>query len=208
MTAYDEIVRRNVEAYDGAVAERAAGEAYLQPWKLTEHESFEQRLADAGHRTIIEIGAGTGVHSRRFADAGYDVLATDPSPAMIAHCAARGLQTQQTDVIGLRLDEPRDAAFAMNSLLHVPRALLGTALGTIRRALVPGGLCYVGIYGGEAREGVVDEDGYEPKRWFASHSDEEMVAAAWSVYGLVDFHVVDLGVADLHFQSLTLQRPR
>jgi SAM-dependent methyltransferase len=156
---------------------------------------------------VVEIGAGTGFHSRRFADAGFDVLATDPSPAMVAHCMSLGLATRQADVLDLALDDPVDAAFAMNSLLHVPRRLLPQAFERICALLAPSGSVYVGIYGGNAEEGFREQDQYEPKRFFASHTDEELLAAASSTFTVVDFHTIDLGSDDLHFQSLTMERP-
>lgn len=205
MPDYDEILQRNVQAYEGVVAERASGDAAT--WKLEEHDGFASKLVDARCRSVVEIGAGTGFHSRRFADAGFDVLATDPTPAMVAYCRSSGLDAMQADVLGLALEQPRDAAFAMNSLLHVPRALLRSALERVAGALRAKGLFYLGVYGGNAHEGVMEQDSYVPKRWFASHTDEELMDAASSVFDVLDFHVTDLGRHELHFQSLTLRAP-
>ena len=203
MSEYDEVLQRNVQAYDGVVEERASGGAVS--WKVEEHDGFASNLVAAGWKSVVEIGAGTGFHSSRFAEAGFNVLATDPTPAMVAYCRSLGLEAMQIDVLGLELEQPRDAAFAMNSLLHVPRALFRSALERVAGVLRPGGLFYIGIYGGRAHEGVNEQDSYVPKRWFASHTDEELVDAASSVFEVRDFHVTDLGRDELHFQSLTLR---
>lgn len=205
MESYEDILTRNIAAYEGAVQERASGS--IAPWKLDEHEAFRQRLEEEGGSAIVEVGAGTGFHSRRFADAGLDVLATDPSPAMVTYCRSLGLRALATDVIGLRLDQPRDAAFSMNSLLHVPVADFPRALASLESAIRPGGLVYIGMYGGADEEGVRDGDHYVPKRWFVSHSDERLLDFVSSLFEVLDFHTVDVGGDDnFHFQSLTLRR--
>ena len=113
----------------------------------------------------------------------------------------------EADVLALRLEAPRDAAFAMNSLLHVPAVVFPTALERVADVIRIGGLCYLGVYGGRDAEGVRDEDHYVPKRWFVSYSDERLVEQALTVFDIVDFHAVDLGSdEDFHFQSLTLRR--
>src|SRR5207249_11287555 len=65
----------------------------------------------------------------------------------------------------------------LNSLLHVPRAQFRAALERVAAALRPNGLFYLGVYGGHTREGVMEEDRYVPKRFFSSHTDEELVDA-------------------------------
>lgn len=203
--AYDEVLARNVTAYDAAVAERAAGET--PAWKIAEHDAFVARLMAEGARSLVEIGAGTGFHARRFADAGLDVLATDPSPAMVAYCRSLGLAAARTDVLGLALPAPRDAAFAMSSLLHVPVADVPAALARVRENVRAGGLVYIGLYGGVDREGELAHDTYVPKRWFVSHGDARLVALAAAAFEIVDFHTVDVGLGEVHFQALTLRAP-
>ena len=206
MTSYEEVLARNVQAYDGAVSERAG--IRLDGWKLAEHEAFASRLRAAGSQTIVELGAGTGVHGAAFVDAGFDVLCTDPSLAMVEHCRSLGLTAAQSDALSLRLEQPVDAAFAMNSFLHIPASDLGDALRHVRSCLRTGGLFYLGMYGGVDSEGPREADSYVPKRWFVSHSDERLLEFVAPVFEVVDFHAVDLGAGpDFYFQSLTLQAP-
>ena len=58
----------------------------------------------AGARRLIEIGAGTGIHGRWFADQGVDVVSTDASAGMVEACRALGLAAEQVDVLNLDLD--------------------------------------------------------------------------------------------------------
>jgi hypothetical protein len=99
-----------------------------------------------------------------------------------------------------------DSAFAMNSLLHVPRCQLQGALSAIRGSLNPSGLFYWGQYGGEQREGVDEEDGYEPKWFFSLLDDERIREAASRKFTLVEFVVIPFEDNDpFQYQSLILR---
>ncbi len=132
------------------------------------------------------------------------MLCIDPAQAMVAHRRAHGLNALQTDVLNLVVSPPADSVFAMNSLLHVPAARFPEALLRTRGALRPGGLCYIGMYGGADHEGPFEHDHYVPPRWFVSHSDDRLLELARQTFDVVDFHTVDIGDDGYHFQSLTL----
>jgi SAM-dependent methyltransferase len=108
----------------------------------------------------------------------------------------------------LRLDFPPesfDAVYALNCLLHVPNADLPAVLRTIRAVLVPGGLFFLGAYGGDGAEGVATDDDHDPPRFFSWRTGEQTRGYAGRLFDIVDFHTVALdGIA---FQSLTLSRP-
>jgi SAM-dependent methyltransferase len=63
-----------------------------------------------------------------------------------------------------RLPRPRgtsgsfDAVYALNCLLHVPSPDLPSVLAAIEEVLVPGGLLYVGTWGGVDEEGSIRDD--------------------------------------------------
>src|ERR1700722_3394098 len=100
-----------------------------QAWKLAEREAFAATLAAEGLSGLLEIGAGTGQESLFFAGRGLQVVATDASPAMVARCAAKGLDARVMDFAGLDFpDASFDAVHAMNCLLHVPNAELPAVL--------------------------------------------------------------------------------
>jgi SAM-dependent methyltransferase len=201
---YDEVLGPLREAYD---AEAAARDGFVkEPWKLTERQAFRDRLA-AGAR-LLEVGAGTGQDSAYFQREGCAVVAADLSPVMVEHCRAKGLEAHVVDF--LRLDLPAgsfDAVFAMNCLLHVPNHDLPAVLAAIRAVLRPGGLFFLGVYGGlESAEGPIDGDDHVPPRFFSWRTDERLLGFATAWFDVVDFHAVDVG-RGRRFQSLTLRRP-
>jgi SAM-dependent methyltransferase len=157
--------------------------------------------------TLLEVGAGTGVMGRWYADQGLRVTATDLAPVMIQHCRDKGLEAYEMDFLSLKFDEPFDAVFGMNCLLHVPRAELRASLASISACLKPGGVAYLGQYGGIDREGPWVGDSYEPKRFFSYSSDEAMQAAAAEFFENVDFRTIAVNHYDeAHYQALTLRR--
>ncbi|WP_433282884.1 methyltransferase domain-containing protein [Micromonospora sp. CA-244673] len=201
---YAEVLRPLREAYDTRAAWREG--LTKEPWKVAERQAFRDRLA-AGAR-LLEIGAGTGQDSAWFQREGFGVVAADLSPAMVEHCRAKGIEAHVMDF--LRLDFPArsfDAVFAMNCLLHVPNQDLPAVLAAIRAILRPGGLFFVGVYGGtESAEGPISDDEHEPPRFFSFRTDEQLLTFAAASFDVVDFHPVDVG-RGYRFQSLTLRRP-
>jgi SAM-dependent methyltransferase len=97
-----------------------------------------------------------------------------------------------------------DAVHAMNCLLHVPDAELPRVLAAIAAVLRPGGLFFLGVYGGAGTEGQAEWDEHVPKRFFSFRTDEQIVAFAAERFDVLDFHVVGQGTQ--RFQSLTLRR--
>jgi SAM-dependent methyltransferase len=189
-------------AYDGSAETRSAGERAL--WQLKERETFLARLQREGSRTLLEIGAGAGHDSLYFADNGISVVATDLSPQMVAMCHRRGLDAHVMDVLHLELPAGSfDAAYAMNSLLHVPNSDLADALTRVSRSLKPGALFYLGLYGGEEPfEGILSADWHVPARFFSFRTDIQLLAVVEPLFEIEDFHVVE---DDRHFQALTLR---
>src|SRR5262245_50180042 len=65
-------------AYDAKVAERDAH--VVEPWKDAERARLLELLRAEQRTTLVDIGAGTGVHGAYFRDAGLDVTCVDCSP--------------------------------------------------------------------------------------------------------------------------------
>jgi SAM-dependent methyltransferase len=192
-------------AYDAAADERELGS--VAPWKADERVRFLSRLRAEGAETLLELGAGTGVHGRWFADQGLSVTATDLSPVMVEHCRAKGLTALQMDMQSLAFATPFDAVFAMNCLLHVPNAELAAVLERIAAALRPGGIGFIGQWSGLDEEGPWAGDTYEPKRFFSFRSDEALMRALAQQFAIIDFRNEAYGGADgLAFQAATLRR--
>lgn len=202
---YDEVLDPLRQAYDTGAAWRDG--LTKQPWKVAERQAFMDRLASGAR--LLEVGAGTGQDSAFFQQEGLVVVAADLSPVMVEHCRAKGIDAHVMDF--LHLDVPAgsfDAVFAMNCLLHVPNHDLPAVLTAIRAVLRPGGLYFVGVYGGnESTEGPSDGDQHVPPRFFSWRTDEQLLGFATDArFDVVDFHLVDTG-RGYSFQSLTLRRP-
>lgn len=202
---YEDVTAALRDAYDGSADDRERAER--APWRHRERAAFFHRLAAEGCRTLLEVGAGTGQDSAWFAGQGLDVLATDLSPAMVAYCRAKGLSARVADVLHPGVPAGAfDAVYTVNCLLHVPDTDLPAALCALATTLRPGGLCYLGMYGGRAEEGVWARDWHDPPRFFCFRTDARIRRAAGAVFDLLDFHTLDSGEG-LRFQSLTLRRP-
>ncbi|MBA2891746.1 class I SAM-dependent methyltransferase [Nonomuraea soli] len=191
-------------AYDGGAGRRDG--SGKQPWKLAERAAFLERVREDGGRRLLEVGAGTGQDSAYFLANGLDVVAVDLSPEMVERCREKGVDAHVMDFLHLDFAPGSfDAVYAMNCLLHVPDEDLPAVLDAIRTLLRPGGLLYVGVYGGGTLrgEGPYDGDDHDPPRFFSFRTDEELQAFTSGSFRTVDFHVV--GVDALRFQSLTLR---
>lgn len=88
----------------------------------TEFALLRHLLKPATGTTLLDVGSGTGQFSRRFAQAGLDVVGLDPAPAMLA--VARRHVPESPCVLGSALALPfRDQSFdyvaAVTSLCFV-----------------------------------------------------------------------------------------
>jgi SAM-dependent methyltransferase len=197
--------------YDDEAAERAQDASY-PAWKAQERERFLRLLQAEGKRTLLEIGSGPGRDALFFRQHGLEVVCTDLSPAMVRHCRAKGLTAQVMDFF--HLDFPAqsfDAIHALNCLLHVPTADLPGVLRPIQTVLRPGGLFYLGVYGGVERDGVSPSDPHERagvRRFFSYHSDDRLRELVGPWFAIVSFTAIPIDrEPDVHFQSLILRRP-
>jgi SAM-dependent methyltransferase len=197
---YDELLPALRAAYDGKADFR--DQLAKSDWKLAERAAFGARVQE-GQR-LLEVGAGTGQDSEYFASLGLDVIATDLSPAMVEHCRAKGLDARVMDVLGLSFpDASFDAVYTVNCLLHVPNADLPAALAAIHGVLRPGGLCYVGMYGGDGTEGPLADDQHDPPRFFSWRTLEQLRGYVDPLFSIVDAHTVETPWEG-NFHSLTL----
>lgn len=99
-----------------------------------------------------------------------------------------------------------DAIYALNCLLHVPTRDLPAVLEKLQGLLKPGGLFFLGVYGGAEEEGVREKDWHDPPRFFAHHTEEYMQQVTTQFFELVSFKAVPLGEHRWHFQRFILRR--
>ena len=188
---YHQVIIDLRSAYEQKVEERS--QRPLQPWKVAVRERFLARLQQEGKQSLLEIGAGTGHDSLFFQQAGLTVTCTDLTPTMVEHCRGLGLQAEVVDFAQLPHHFAAvsfDALYAMNCLLHVPKADFPSILQGIRTILRPDGLFFLGQYGDVDEEGVWDGDHYEPKRFFARYRDEQIRAIVKQFFAVEEFQSI------------------
>lgn len=204
---FDELRSNLRQSYDQKVDERDS--RTIQPWKLEVRAHFLSLLHQEQKRTLLEVGAGSGQDSLYFRKQGLAATCIDLSPEMVSLCRKKGLPAYEMDVTRLQFAPASfDAVYSLNCLLHLPHAQFQTALTEINTVLKPAGLFYLGVYGGYQHKGIWPDDPYEPKRFFAFYSDEELQKQVTSVFDLVSFQTIafDEGETGLHFQSCILRK--
>mmetsp|Transcript_150232 Transcript_150232/g.482792 ORF Transcript_150232/g.482792 Transcript_150232/m.482792 type:complete len:223 (+) Transcript_150232:78-746(+) len=192
--------------YDEEALQRQSRE--LAPWKERERNRFHECVSGQGR--VLELGSGPGRDAEYFVQCGFCVTCLDASKEMVACCIAKGLDSFVSDITEPLefADVSFDAVFAMNSLLHVPKDKLPSVLAEVRRVLRPGGLFFMGVYGGTEFEGNWDEDPTGRHRFFAYYSDEALRDMVHTFFAEEYFAAIQSGPrAGLHFQSMLLRRP-
>ncbi len=207
MYDYQQVITTLRSAYSHESAEQRDN-AEKEAWKVVERQRFLDLLHQEGKAALLEVGAGTGHDGLFFQDSGLKVVCTDLSPAMVSLCRAKGLEAYVMDF--MHLDFPPasfDAIYALNCLLHVPTRDLPAVLQKLRDLLYPGGLFFLGVYGGMEKEGVNENDYHIPPRFFAYHTDEFMRQVTAPIFDLLSFKAIAPPNRTMHFQSMTLRRP-
>lgn len=125
-------------------------------------DAFLDRLKSGAR--VLELGCGGGRDAARIAERGFDLDATDATPAMVRKANQRfdvGARVMRFDELEAR--EACDAVWAHACLLHCTRAELPRVLGRIRSALVPGGFHFANYKLGDADH---PDEGRDPLgRW-------------------------------------------
>ncbi|BFH60551.1 8-oxo-dGTP diphosphatase MutT [Paenibacillus azoreducens] len=192
------------QAYDNHADLRNSAE--LEGWKADERDHVLDVFRSHHVRSILEIGAGPGRDSLFFKEHGFDITAVDLSEEMVRLCKEKGLRARVMDFYHLDFaDCSFDAVYAMNCLLHVPKAQLHVVLTEIKRILKPSGIFYLGLYGGMSTDGIWEQDSYKPKRYFAMYPDEEIERIIKGYFQIEDFHTRFMGEGNPHFQAILLR---
>ena len=117
---------------------------------------------------ILELGCGGGRDSARIVERGFDLDATDGTPAMVQKANERfdvGARLLRFDE--LEASKSYDAVWAHACLLHVPRADLPVVLASIHDALRPQGWHFANykLGDGEARDPLGRLTNLPDERW-------------------------------------------
>jgi SAM-dependent methyltransferase len=199
-----EIIENICRSYDNHAQDREKD--VMQDWKIAPRRDFLNLLQKEGKKTLLEIGAGHGRDSRFFQDNGLCVTAVDISNEMVKLCVNKGINAYQMDFFHLsELEAKFDAVWAMNCLLHVEKAYLEDVFKEINAILKISGLFFMGVYGGEDKEGIWEDDPYTPKRFYSSFSDNEIQRKVSDYFDIVNFNAIETGGKN-HFQALVLRK--
>ena len=194
------------KAYDRQAHDRDSGET--SEWKIKERADFLSMLQKEGENTLLEIGSGPGRDGLFFLENGLKVTCIDLSPDNIHLCRKKGLTAYVMDMGNMFFpDNSFDAAYALNSMLHLSKVELPGVLKDIHFMLKPGGLFYMGVYGGNDFEGIRENDWAEPKRFFSYYTDDHIREVVGEVFEILDFRCIMYQEdASHHFQSLFLKK--
>ena len=92
---------------------------------------------------MLELACGTGTWTRALLPLGRELTAIDASPEMLSLARQKLgnalVQFQQADLFGWQPSQQYDLVFFANWLSHVPPKRLEAFLGTVARAVRPGG---------------------------------------------------------------------
>ncbi|WP_165225792.1 class I SAM-dependent methyltransferase [Aquisphaera insulae] len=160
---------------------------------------FEAHLKPGS--AIIDLGCGSGRDLKRFAKGGHRPVGIDYSLPLLG-LAAR-FSGQATVLGNIRLvpfrAEAFDAAWAMASLLHLPRSAIGRALRQIAACLKPGAPLFAGLKLGIGEE--TDSLGRFTTFYAADEWSDILAESNFSVYDL-QIDIERRRLADGGFQEI------
>ena len=190
-------------AYDADVDRRNA--MVPAAWRTDIIDDLLARLGEGAH--VLELGCGTGQLAAYAQAKGFDVTAIDLSPGNVAATAARGIEAHVADFGSLPFASGSfDAAFAMQSFIHVPTGDLPGVHAEARRVLKADGYLTTITWGGERHEGPLDDEWLDPPRYFNFFPDDEFLRVERPGFDVIDLAIVNATEHDdLRAQVLTLR---
>ena len=170
-SALEDLEERLARFYDQEAPQRL--KRPLPAERIGARDAFVRLLATEDRQRVLDVGAGAGHDAVALTKAGLRVAAIDLSTQHAAMCRRRGIDALVASARRLPfLDNTFDAGWTMSTLLHIPDSGIDSVLQEIRRVLRPGAPLAVGLWGGDDREHVVENDRFDPPRFFAIRSDE------------------------------------
>lgn len=143
-------------------------------------DGFLDRL-DPGAR-VLELGCGGGRDSARIRERGFDLDATDGTPAMVHKANERfDVGARQMTFEQLEAECEYDAVWAHACLIHIARADFPDILQRILRALRPGGWHFANFKLGEG-------EGRDPLGRLHNFPDENWLSEQYEAAGFTIEH--------------------
>lgn len=200
--------KENIKKYYNQEADLRDSKSIRTDWKINVREEFLNLAKQENKKTLLELGAGAGYDSRFFMDNGLSVIAVDISSEMIKKCRVKSIEAYELDFYNLSsLKKKFDCIYAINTLLHVPKADLLHVLNEINSILDENGLFYMGVYGGEDTENeFVKSDVSDVPRFFSFHSANYLKSTLENIFCILNFESFDIGTGTDIFHSVIMRK--
>ena len=207
---YTSSFKDNIKKYYDKEAELRNSKSVKVGWKALVRENFCKLIKQEDKKTLLELGAGAGYDSLFYMDNGLTVTAVDISSEMVKNCKEKGIDAHELDFYNLSsLNKKFDCVYAINTLLHVPKADLPHVLHEIDSVLESNGLFYMGVYAGDdvETESVQSEVSDVP-RLFMFYSEAYLKGILINYFQILDFESLEIdthGNVDV-FHSVTMRK--
>ncbi len=190
----------DIKKYYNQDANRRNSKIIRTPWKAKVRKTFYTTVKQEGKKTLLELGAGTGFDSLFFMRKGLKVTAVDISDESIRKCREKGIEAYEMDFYNLTaLNKKFDCIYALNTLLHVPKADLHKVLQEIDAVLDRDGLFYLGLYGGNDDEiNLVKSGVSDVPRFFTFYSEKYLKTVLNDYFQIVNFKTFPVGKNIFH----------
>lgn len=150
--------------YEAHACEYAAATSQID---MSERIAQFVALLPPGGR-ILDVGCGAGRDLRQFRLSGMQAIGLDLSPKLVEIARRRsGCEVIVADLLAPPTMAPFDGIWAMASLLHVQRGLIGEAMTSLASLLKPGGVFFSSVKRGVGE--VMDDMG----RWFTLYNEAQ-----------------------------------
>lgn len=158
----------------------------IDPRRVDARTRFITRL-DGRRPRILEVGVGPGRDAVSFLAEGIPVVGVDLAVEHAQRASSTGAQAVVATVRRLPFGNSAfGALWTMSTLMHVPNEAIADALAELRRALAPGAVAAVGVWGGpdvEHHRGIDEID----TRFFSLRSDERWRSLLSTLGSVEDF---------------------
>ncbi len=126
-------------------------------------------------RLVLEVGCGPGKDGAAMVEAGHRYVGLDLSVVHAQYARDATAAALQGSLLDLPVaTDSIDAAWTMSTYMHVPDTGIAAALDELVRVVRPGGLIGIGVWGGLGEERVLEEDHFDPPRFFSLRHHDAM----------------------------------
>ena len=168
----DDVVADLRDYYDQDAHRRAGRD--LHGVRLGYRQRFFEHLGPSP-ATVFEVGCGPGKDGAAFVAEGHRYVGLDLSVVHARYTRDAVGSAMQGSLLALPVASgAADAVWTMSTYMHVPTPSIEAAVAELARVVRPGGFVGIGTWGGTGEERVLDEDQFDPPRFFALRHHDVM----------------------------------